>query len=162
MILPNTFPIVIALKVLKLGSIYLATSVASNYMTQVYMEKVLVNQENPQALSNFVVMYGIVDLLMSAFILMILYVVGVVFRQDNLDIVKVVAFDFVCGLVAVLILGSIVANTMYNKKYFMYKDDGLRAIRAMKDIMNAFGMLFAIVPFFIALSDKQLSVEKTT
>ena len=39
---------------------------------------------------------------------------------------------------------------MYNKKYFLYKDDGLRAIRALQELMFRNGALVSLIPFFMS------------
>ena len=36
---------------------------------------------------------------------------------------------------------------MYDKKYFLYKDDGMRGIRALKEIMFNLSLVFTMVPF---------------
>ena len=62
-------PMIYGLKLLKLGSLFVANNISANYMSQVYMEKVLVNQENPQPLINFIGMYSLVDVTFTLFIL---------------------------------------------------------------------------------------------
>jgi hypothetical protein len=43
--------------------------------------------------------------------------------------------------------GNIVANKMYQKKYFLYKDDGLRAIRALSEMLFTTSLLNTLVPY---------------
>jgi hypothetical protein len=147
--LQSTIPMVYGLKILKLGSVFVAANISANYMSQVYMEKVLVNQENPQPLINLVYMYGLVDLTFTLFLLALTYAIGMFVKNDNSKIMELLTFDLTIGLGFVIVLSSIVASTMHNKKFFMYKDDGLRAIRGLKDIVIRFGMVFAMIPFFL-------------
>ena len=37
-------------------------------------------------------------------------------------------------------------GVMYKKKYFLYKDDGLRAIRAITELMVAISFALAVLP----------------
>lgn len=148
--LQKMIPMIYGLKLLKLGSLFVANNISANYMSQVYMEKVLVNQENPQPLINFIGMYSLVDVTFTLFILSITYIIGVFIKKDNTNIISIVGYDLLIGLVSVAILGSIVSVTMQNKKFFMYKDDGLRAIRGLKEIILNFGIVLTLFPIFLS------------
>ena len=54
--------------------------------------------------------------------------------------------DYVMCQGLIVLLTSFVANVMYNKKYFLYKDDGLRAIRALKELMIYIGLIVYVLP----------------
>jgi hypothetical protein len=56
-------------------------------------------------------------------------------------------FDFIFYMVTMFSIGSIVADVMYRKKYFLYKDDGLRAIRALSELMVTISLLLTAIPF---------------
>ena len=49
----------------------------------------------------------------------------------------------------VTFLGSIVASFVWRKRYFMYKTDGLGAIKCFADIMVGICAIMVIVPFFL-------------
>ena len=128
--------IIYALKVVKVATSYISLTVTANYMGQIYMDKVLVNQENPQHLTNFITMFAILDLLMFSLCLGIFFGINTVVPGFNLmSNLSLLIQDYMIGLTMICISGLIVAIVMYNKKYFMYKDDGLRGIRGLKDIM---------------------------
>lgn len=139
-------------KLLKMASSYITVNICANYMSQIYMDKVLINQENPPKLENFVSMFVVLDLLMMIIIGVIAYLVMPLLipsGNKNSNITTLMIMDYAICLAFISIVGLIVANVMYNKKYFMYKDDGLRAIRALKDIMLQISIFFSIVPFFM-------------
>ena len=131
-------PMLYGLKVLKVGSVYISANISANYMSQVYMEKVLVNQENPQPLVNFIWMFLLVDIIITVFILAITYIAGTFINSNMSKVINLMIFDTTVTLMNIAIFGSVVATIMNNKKFFMYKDDGLRAIRALKEIMTYF------------------------
>ena len=143
-------PMVYGLKVLKLGSVFISANISANYMSQVYMEKVLVNQENPQPLVNFIWMFLLIDVIITVFILALAYISGTFVNKNMTTVITLLAMDTAVVLVNIALFGSIVATVMNNKKFFMYKDDGLRAIRALKEILTYFGMIFCLMPIFIA------------
>ena len=70
-------------------------------------------------------------------------------------------FDTTVTLMNIAIFGSVVATIMNNKKFFMYKDDGLRAIRALKEIMTYFGIIFCLLPVFMVMN-MNTTTTKTT
>ena len=142
-------PMVYGLKILKLGSVFISANISANYMSQVYMEKVLVNQENPQPLVNFVWMFLLIDIIVTVFILALAYISGTFLNSNMTKVISLLGIDATVTLLNIAIFGSIVATVMNNKKFFMYKDDGLRAIRALKEIMIYFGIVFCLVPVFM-------------
>jgi hypothetical protein len=154
-------PMVYGLKVLKLGSVFISANISANYMSQVYMEKVLVNQENPQPLVNFIWMFLLIDVIITAFILALAYISGTFVNSNMSTVVNLLALDTSVVLINIAIFGSIVATVMNNKKFFMYKDDGLRAIRGLKEIIIYFGMMFCLMPVFIAFKPFVMSSSKT-
>lgn len=62
------------------------------------------------------------------------------------------AQDYVLYLISMAVHGSIIANIMYSKKFFLYKDDGLRAIRAYTDILTQMSLFNGIIPFNMFVS----------
>ena len=42
-----------------------------------------------------------------------------------------------------------ISNLMYSKKYFLYQDDGLRAIRVLQILNYRVGALISLVPMFM-------------
>lgn len=154
-------PMLYGLKVLKVGSVYISANISANYMSQVYMEKVLVNQENPQPLVNFIWMFLLVDIIITVFILAITYIAGTFINSNMSKVINLMIFDTTVTLMNIAIFGSVVATIMNNKKFFMYKDDGLRAIRALKEIMTYFGIIFCLLPVFMVMN-MNTTTTKTT
>ena len=138
-------------KTIRIATSYISVTVTSNFMAQVYMDKVLINQENPQNLTNFVLMFCIIDAIIFALLLGMLYLSSeAFFSKDVFDIKQhlgALIQDYIGFLIVVGASGYIVASTMYSKKYFMYKDDGLRGIRALKDIMFNLSVLNGLIPY---------------
>ena len=56
---------------------------------------------------------------------------------------------YIITLVIIFIILIIITHTMYIKKYFLYQDDGLRAIRALNDLMMNIGLFVSIIPVFL-------------
>jgi len=145
---PDPMLMIYSMKLLKVATVYISANICSNFMAQVYMDKVLVNQENPQPLTNFVFMYLLIDCIMTVVVVSIFFIVSSLAGLSTGDSITLIIQDSAWFLAIIGVVGFIIASTMHNKKYFMYKDDGLRAIRALKDIMFQIGAFLAIFPFF--------------
>jgi len=139
----------IATKLMRIMLSYVALTITTNYFVQVYMNKVLVNGENPPKLTNFVYMYAIIDGIVFAIISALLYsATGIIDMGVNSEtFTTTVLPDYMVASMLTALTGSIVASKMYDKKYFLYKDDGMRGIRALKDIMFSISTINAIVPW---------------
>ena len=140
-------------KLLIVAANYVLVNICANYTSQVYMDKVLINQENPPKLENFVIMFMLLNLLTMlligiGFYVALPYIGG---GEKSGDLLQSLAIDFSFYLGFVMTTSAIIADVMYNKKFFMYKDDGLRAIRALKDIMLKFSILFVLLPYFLII-----------
>jgi uncharacterized membrane-anchored protein len=66
---------------------------------------------------------------------------------DMAGLVMEFAKDYVLYIISMLVTGSIIGNIMYSKKYFLYKEDGLRAVRAYTDVLTQLSMFNGILPF---------------
>lgn len=149
------------MKVIKLALSYAAITIATNYTSQIYTEKVYVRQENPPKLVNMLFLFLGIELLMSVITitcigLMISFIMGKDGQSGGSikmeDVAIQFAQDYVLYLISVAVQGSIVAQIMYSKKYFLYKDDGLRAIRAFSEILTQMSMFNGLIPFNMFVS----------
>ncbi len=133
-------------KIIRLMAGYLSINIASNYMSQIYTENVLINNTDPPNLTNLVVLFFIIDLLINFVILVILHLLKKPLDFDD-EIFKIYIIEYLIVLFAIFIQAYFVASIMYSKKYFLYKDDGLKGIRALKNIFYVFIIFYNILPF---------------
>jgi hypothetical protein len=138
-------------KVLQASLTYLAASITSNYMSQVYIDKVLVNQENPPGLHNFVLLFVFLNFILMIISSVIVYIIMVMFLPENVRSVvgTNILVDYITSTIITMLFGLMVTHTMQNKKFFLYKDDGLRAIRALKEIMTMTNVCTSLIPFHL-------------
>ena len=139
------------MKVIKLLLSFASITIASNYISQIYSEKVYVRNENPPALVNMLFLFLGIEI---AFTVVVITTIGLLVHNlvdkssiDIMDIAIQFSQDYVLYLLSMCIHGAVVANIMYSKKYFLYKDDGLRAIRAYTDILTQMSMFNGLIPF---------------
>lgn len=144
------------MKVIKLALSFAAITIASNYTSQIYTEKVYVRHENPPPLVNMLFLFLGIEI---AFTVVAMTTIGLLIKNmmsgetqsgggvNVMDIAVQFAQDYVLYILSMSIHGAVVANIMYSKKYFLYKDDGLRAIRAFTDILTQMSMFNGLIPF---------------
>lgn len=146
------------MKVIKLALSFAAITIASNYTSQIYTEKVYVRHENPPPLLNMLFLFLGIEILMTV---VTMTTIGLLIKNmmsqgqgaADVSIIAVqFAQDYVLYLISMAVHGSIIANIMYSKKYFLYKDDGLRAIRAYTDILTQMSMFNGVIPFNMFVS----------
>jgi len=147
----------IGFKIIRMIFSYASLLIAKNFSAQIYMEKVLVNGDNPPALTNLLFLYIIVEVIMVVIFLGLLMAVDHSFKlnmlndEDNL-LTTFILPDYIISVMLIISIGSIIGNKMYIKKYFLYKDDGMRAIRAYSEMMLTISILASVVPFNFMIS----------
>lgn len=142
---------VLALKVVKISLSYAALLISKNYTSQIYTEKVYVRQENPPKLINMLALFLGIELVMTIVTISCLALLSS-YVSTNFDMPAIISrfsTDYVMYLLSMFVHGVIVSNVMYSKKFFLYKDDGLRAIRAYSDILLQFSIFNGLIPFDI-------------
>lgn len=151
------FGLLFLLKFIKIGLSYAALLIAKNITSQIYSEKVYVKQQSPPNLSNMLLLFLGIEVV---FTVITLGLIGVLIGQamggfgpeTNGALGKLaVMFSqyYICYLISMAVHGFVLANTMTNKKYFLYKDDGLRAIRALSDVLLQYSIANGLVPFHL-------------
>lgn len=96
-----------------------------------------------------------IDVAFALFLTLALYLVHVVAEKQgqrnfiiNGRLVRKFIVDYVCATVVIFVLLAIIAGYMQAKKYFRYKTEGLRAIRAFGDLAISIAPVVLAVPFF--------------
>lgn len=156
------------LKIVKVSLSYASLLIAKNITSQIYAEKVYVKQESPPKLINMLLLFLAVEIVFTVIVITLL---GLLIGQamGGLDgetinslfkLATVFAQDYVCYLVSMFVHGSILSNIMYSKKYFLYKDDGMRAIRAFSDIILQYSIVNGIIPFNFMINGVLDQVKK--
>jgi hypothetical protein len=140
-------PLFFGCKVVSLLSSYIALRISENYMTQIYMEKVYINGDNPPNLINLMFVWLIIYGIINFFILMIMYILSL----SNVGTISVEVFvayltDVIATSVVVALLSWGSTSVVQNKKYFLYMED-MRGIRAAKQLMMYSILICTAIPF---------------
>lgn len=156
---PNTFRNLqiatkyMGLKAMRLLIAWIGLEVATNYMSQIYVEKVFVDQENPQHLFYLMLIWAVIDLFFNILIMLTLYILKM-YGMVTQDLIVIYMLDMFAVTATMLLTGWIISSVMFKKKYFGYREDGLRGIRAFREIMFYLFLTFGSLPlgFVIAIA----------
>lgn len=170
MIIDDPMFILYGFKAIRISLSYVSVTITANYMAQVYMDKVLINQENPQHLSNFVLMFCVIDAIIFALLLGLVYLASTLFSKTEgnsnegetmfTTALPMLIKDYLGYILVTGASGYIITMSMYKKKFFMYKDDGLRGIRALKEIMFNLCILHGLIPYNLLSLSASTSQKK--
>lgn len=152
--LNQTFVAVYLLKVVRLGFAFFAMYTASKILQQQYVNNVFANNQDPPDLRLFLIYYWGIELIFIVGLMIFLVLLKFLFDRQGDFIVNgylIMKFtqDYIISSVLILILGIIIASVIMQKKYFKYKTDGLRAIRANQDILFYVVLVINFIPFFL-------------
>lgn len=134
---------------IRLFLLYLSTNVSSNIMNQIYTERVLINGEQPPKLVYQIYLFLVVDIIFNIFLVAFVWGILNLSGKSNTNLLNMFVMHYIITLVIIFIILIIITHTMYIKKYFLYQDDGLRAIRALNDLMMNIGLFVSIIPVFL-------------
>lgn len=150
-------------KILSYGSLWMSGYISERDMSDTFISTVyLGGKETPELtrqswtfIMSHVGIYSAISLCMAigmyiTHIPKAVVVAYVIFMAMDISIVAIL------GLLACLSA----ARTLSTKKYFNYKLEGLRAIRALRIISNSFMQTISIIPFSVVLGDSTTGVAK--
>lgn len=153
-VLSPAFIIVYVMKVVRLLSAWYALRVAGKYFQKMYDSQVYKYENDPPSLWNFIGIFILVDVIINALLLGTIFGINIFLSDSNGDtlidgiVLKAITLDYVMVMTMVIIISGIIGYVIKNKKYFRYKYEGDRGIRAMqKMIMNVY-FVIVLVPFF--------------
>ena len=148
------FIVMYVIKAIRIGFTYLALFLTTKVFTPIYEETVYDKKENPPSLVQFLGIYLGFDLAFNVFIFIVLFLLKFLFKTDDnaFAIDKYLFYkyltDYVISMVYVFLIALLVAQVIMNKKYFKYKYEGLRAIRAYQDIVFYIALFVFVFPYF--------------
>jgi hypothetical protein len=142
-----------AIKLARLLLMYCAISIAVRISEADYVERVYGRNEPPPSLWSVLLTIAAFILVFDALLLALLRALGDVSKSPtfgNPGFRRFVMLESAIYTAFVLTVGYWVMTLVAKKKYFNYKMDGLRALRAMKEIVMALVVPFSVTPIFFS------------
>lgn len=157
MIIDNQFMMLYAVKLLRIVFIYIALVVTVRVFDQMYMKAVYVQNQEPPSLLKMLGIFVAFDAALNLVFLLLILLLVFFFKNSgsefilDMSFVKSMVVDYAATLVIVVSLGAIVGAIIQRKKYFKYKVEGPRAIRAYQEVLLGVGAVVSVIPFSLIL-----------
>lgn len=138
-------------KAARLATIYVAAALAVRVQEAKYVEEVYGKGKNPPSLTGFLLVLLAFMLVFDVVILGAVKVLGDVGVKSFAN-KSVVSFIQAESLIYTLFVGGVgffLARIVAHKKYINYKEDGLRAMRAMREMLMAIILPISLTPAYL-------------
>ena len=154
MIEPQLF-VLYGLKVIRLLFIYVALFISTRMFIPIYENAVYDDKADPPPLWKFLLIFLGFDISLNIFLLVLMVLLKYLFKSDDntfiIDgsLITKYCYDYVCSTSLILLVSALISFVIVEKKYFKYKYEGMRAIRAFEKIVFYISMVNLAMPFFL-------------
>jgi hypothetical protein len=154
---PATLALTFAYKVLHVAGAWLSAFMAAKIFQDKYIEQVYMKKGDPPPLAGMLATFMMLHILFSGVVFMMVSVLAyLVMHEDRPMLIKrslIVGLDLGCEMIGTLIMGTVIANIMTNKRYYSYRYEGLRCIRAFREVLVVLTAVNGLTPYFLAAPD---------
>jgi hypothetical protein len=150
---PQTI-VLYTLKAMRLLAVWFTLLIATRTFQNYYADRVYTRDEAPPSPALFVLLIVALDAAMQAVFLVVLAVVMRALKtHDNdfpIDVALLSAWsvDALASTAAVALVALVIGEVIKSKKYFRYKYEGERGIRAMREMVYYVYCVMVPVPFY--------------
>lgn len=149
---------VYVVKLLRFMVLWIALFVVEKVFQDAYVSSVLVRDGSPPDLRPLVIYALLVDFVFFTLIMGVVYLLRA--QNDdqgsgyaiNGDLVFILVVDYIASMVMIGGIGWGAAMVIQDKKSLNYKDDGLRAIRALGTLVLYGSMVLVLLPYYVLLT----------
>jgi hypothetical protein len=149
-----TFVIIYALKAFRVLLIWAALAIARGIFQPMYKDAVYVLNKAPPSAMYFALIFIAFDVALQLGVFVVLLALRYMFAGPDTafpvttHLLKAYLLDYVISTVLILALSLVVASVVSRKKYFRYRFEGDRGIRAMSDMLQLLSAAVLFVPYF--------------
>jgi hypothetical protein len=144
----------VALKLLRVLIAWVALRIASKVFQQSYDSRVYNNEQSPPSPLKFVGLFVALDLAMNAGVAVLLVFCRYLFKSVDNDFpidgpfLTSWAVDYAATTVVIAALAAIVGAVVAKKKYFRWKYEGDRGVRALQQMTFYIYLVILAIPFY--------------
>ena len=155
MTLDTQFYIIYVIKVIRMFFAYIALFLATRMFVPIYEETVYDSKKDPPPLWKYMLIFMGFDISLNIFLIVLLYLVKYLFKsEDNTFIIDGgmimnQIYDYGISLAVTMAIGVLIGRVIVKKKYFKYKYEGMRAIRAFEKMIFYVALVNNVVPYFL-------------
>ena len=157
LILDSQFMLLYVLKIIRILFTYIALFMATKLYSPLYENAVYDSKANPPSLLKYLLFFVAFDVSLNAFLVVVLWLMKFLFDSEgNSFIVDKYLFnkfisEYIITMVIVLIIAYLLGRIITNKRYFKFKYEGLRAVRAYESMVFNVAIVIYLIPFFVIL-----------
>jgi hypothetical protein len=146
--------LICVVKIVRAMVFWVALYVAEKVFQDTYVQQVLAQDQDPPDLT-WMVPYALsIDLLVMSLVCVITVLLKEMYKFNNntfvLDgaLIRCMALDYLTSTGIILCLGVLLSRMAQTKQLFRYRDDGLRGIRAVCDMMLPISFVVIAFPHY--------------
>lgn len=140
------------LKLINLLMSWVALQISTNYISQIYLDKRIINESAPPSLTYIFIVYGIITIAIQLMILLFLFTIVNVFKSEYSTVMTYYLNDMIINTLVTGFISMGILKIITNKKAFLYADQGLMTIRATREIMWKIILVQGFIPYGLFLS----------
>ena len=155
LILDAQFLVMYIIKAIRIGYTYVALFLTTRVFSPIYEERVYDQKKMPPELILYLLIFLTFDVALNLFLVVVLFLLQFLFKtDDNTFVVNKYLFqkylvDYLVSIVLLVFVGFMISRVIMDKKYFKYKYEGLRAIRAFETMMFRISIPMTLFPYFL-------------
>jgi len=148
------FMILYVIKGLRILFMYVALFLATRIFIPMYEVAVYDNKTTPPPLWKYLLIFLGFDVAFNSFLVVALFLLMYIFSSpENTFPINRYLFikyltDYVMSMGLILVISYVISGVIVDKKYFKYKYEGARAIRAFEGLVFKVGIIITLLPFF--------------
>lgn len=153
---PSILALTALFKICRVAAAFVAAFLATKAQQERYITQVYMNQGTPPPLTKMLATFLTLYVLLTALAFGTVSALGYFVNEPRGNFMKralLGSLDFGCELVATLIMGTVLAGIVQSKKYFSYQYEGLRGIRAYREMLVVLAGVNGLTPYFLAAPD---------
>lgn len=153
-VLAAPFLIMYFIKLLRILFVWASLHFAEHVFQLWYARTVYGKNEDPPSPVTMIGIFLLIDMTMNLSLMAILFVVMKMFDTSsgrfpiNASFLKAYAVDYLCVTAALFVITAVIAQVVQTKKYFRYRYEGDRGIRALQTISFYVAVVLLLIPFF--------------
>jgi ABC-type multidrug transport system permease subunit len=156
-IFDSQFMVLYVIKLLSYLFLVLSFYLAEKLFSEMYMKAVYAESKDPPNILNFLAITLIIHAGFNLFMIVVLLLLMFLFKTSsnmfviNGYLLKSFLIDYIASIALVSLLAVIIGLIIQKKRYFRYKTEGLRGIRALREILTYLAIVIFLIPFFYFL-----------
>jgi len=155
MIIDSQFYVMYVIKALRILFAYVALFLTTRMFVPIYEDIVYDAKKDPPGLWRFMLIYLAFDVSLNVFLLVLLFLLKYLFKTDDNtfivdnQLIGNFLVDYLVGMFIIMVMGILIGRVVIMKKYFKYKYEGVRAIRAFERIVFWIAVVNILLPYYL-------------